>query len=134
MQVMYKYRKYYFKKERGILFMLILPFITLVQFPFMILAPFFEIVAIYTLLSNPMLVIKYFTYFLLIALAFNIIAFVLARERRVWLLLLTPLTRIYYQYLWYIVLAKSLYAIVKGGYYPWNKMKHTGSVELQYSS
>ena len=134
MQVMYKYRKYYFKKDRGILFMLILPFITLVQFPFMILAPFFEIVAIYTLLSNPMLVIKYFTYFLLIALAFNIIAFVLARERRVWLLLLTPLTRIYYQYLWYIVLAKSLYAIVKGGYYPWNKMKHTGSVELQYSS
>ncbi|MEK6818525.1 MAG: glycosyltransferase family 2 protein, partial [Nanoarchaeota archaeon] len=133
LQVLFKYRRLLLKKNYGLLFFLILPFISLVQFPFMILAPFVDLMAVLTALINTKLVLTYFLYFLVVAYFFNISAFLIAKEKRIWLLLLLPISRIYYQFLWYFILYKSVASALRGRVYPWNKIQHDGSVNLNYS-
>ena len=131
LQVLYKHRESYFKKDKGMLFLLILPFLIFLQLPFMLLAPFVDIIAIATLFINYNLVVTFFLYFLAIHMLFNIIAFILAKEKRIWLLLIIPLSRFYYQPVWYFILYKSIVAILKGEIYPWNKLNHVGSVIVE---
>ena len=132
MQVLYKYRDLYFKRRYGFLGMVFLPFNLFIKLPFMLLSPIIDLLAIvfFIFISNE-LVLTYFLWFLVLHLALTAIALVYARERRVWLLLLLPIQRTFYQFVFYYVLYSCTITALRGLFVPWIKSTHIGSVKLQ---
>ena len=132
LQVLFKNRKIYFKREFGILGMIVLPYMGLIQLPFMLLAPLFDLVAIlFFFLVSPEDVLRYFFAFLLFNFLLTLLAFIFAKETRIWLLALIPVQRLLYQGIWYYILYRSVLTALKGSLVPWRKLVHLGSVELE---
>lgn len=127
-QVLFKNKDIYFRPKYGFLGTILLPYMSIVQTPFLILGLLIDIVAILTLFHNPIQVITFYLIFLLVQYFLTIIAFIYGRETRFYLLIYVPLVRTYYQILWYWNLYTSVVRIIKGVYLPWNKLSHLGSV------
>jgi cellulose synthase/poly-beta-1,6-N-acetylglucosamine synthase-like glycosyltransferase/peptidoglycan/xylan/chitin deacetylase (PgdA/CDA1 family) len=129
-QVFYKHRFMFFRKKYGVLGMIILPYIGLVQIIMALLAPFVDAMSIFFLYYFTRTVVNSFLAYLALTYIITITAFIIAKEKRVWLLLFIPIARFYYQALWYYVLYKTFFTALKGEYVPWNKLKHVGNVKL----
>jgi cellulose synthase/poly-beta-1,6-N-acetylglucosamine synthase-like glycosyltransferase/peptidoglycan/xylan/chitin deacetylase (PgdA/CDA1 family) len=130
LQVLYKHRDIYFKTQYGYLGALLLPYLGIIQTPFLFLGPLFDLVALITLFIFPQEVIVYFLIYLGINMILTIVAFIFAGESRWHLLIYVPVIRTYYQMIWYYNLYTCLVRIVQGVYIPWNKLNHKGSVEI----
>lgn len=131
MQVLYKNRRFFFKKKSGFLGFFILPYMAFLQFPTMAIAPLVDLLSVITFVFNPIKVVAFFYLFLIIKSSEVFTAFVIARERRLQYLLHLPTMRIIYQFFWYKNLYSCIFTMFKGEYLPWNKLTHFGKVELE---
>jgi cellulose synthase/poly-beta-1,6-N-acetylglucosamine synthase-like glycosyltransferase/peptidoglycan/xylan/chitin deacetylase (PgdA/CDA1 family) len=132
LQVLFKNRKIYFKREHGTLGMILLPYLSLVQLPFMLLAPLVDFLAlVFFIFVSPEDILRYFLIFLLFNFCLTLLAFIFAKETRIWLLALVPAQRLFYQMIWYCVLYRSFLTALKGSFVPWKKLVHLGSVNLE---
>lgn len=129
-QVLYKNRDMFFKRKYGLLGLVILPFNLMVLIPLSLLGPFVDLIAIVLLFFVPATIATYFVGFLMIKYVLVIVAFIFAKETKIWLLATLPLYRVYYQAIWYYVLYKSFIKALKGEHMLWNKLKHKGSVKI----
>lgn len=131
LQVLYKYRSMYFKREYGVLGVFVLPYLALIQLPLMLLAPIIDLLAVtFLLFISPFPIVNYFLAFLMLNFTITLIAFLFARESRIWLLAFLPIARIVYQGIWYYTLYRSVFTALKGLFIPWAKLTHRGSVSL----
>lgn len=131
LQVLYKHRHMNFNRRYGPLGMVVLPYLGLIQLPLMLLSPFVDLLAFVSLIYSPGVILTYFLGFLILKYILTLVAFILARETKVWLLIFLPAARIFYQGLWYYTLYCSVLRAIKGVYVPWMKLAHKGNVTIQ---
>lgn len=129
-QVLFKNKDIYFSTKKGFLGAILLPYLAFIQLPFLLLAPIIDISAIFLLIKAPMLVVYYFSIYLLIQMILAAITFFYGKDGRIWLILYIPLMRIYYQSFWYFNLYKCFIKAIRGDWVNWNKLEHKGTVEL----
>jgi peptidoglycan-N-acetylglucosamine deacetylase len=131
LQVFFKNRDTFFKPKYGFLGMIVLPYLFLIQLPMMVFSPIVDLLAIlFFFFVSPKDTLIYFTIFLGMHFSFATIALLLARETRIYLLLLVPIQRFLYQVIWYYILYKSIITALEGRYLPWIKLNHEGQVNL----
>lgn len=132
LQVLYKYRDVYFRPRRYGTLAIVLPYMALVQLPAMLIAPLIDTLAvvIFFFVASEMIV-TYFLGFMVLNTFLTLVAFGFAREGKVWLVLLVPLGRIFYQGIWYYILYRSVLTALRGSFVSWAKLKHKGSVSLE---
>ena len=135
LQVIYKNREIIFDRKYGSLGLILLPYIIFLQLPFMFISPVIDILAIfYLVLISPHPIVNYFVLFLIFYTLLTLLAFILAREKRFWLLALLPLKRFIYQAIWYYTLYKSIVIALKGVFVPWAKLVHFGKVKMSQTT
>lgn len=131
LQVLYKHKDIYFRKDYGVLGMILLPYLTFFQLPQMLVSPIVDFLAlVFLFFISPQLILLYFLAFLLLNFILTLAAFVFARETRIWLLAFLILQRIIYQGIWYYILYRSVIKAASGVFVPWMKLAHRGSVAL----
>ena len=131
LQTLFKYRKYFFKSQHGLLTRFLLPYNAFVVLPFAAMSPIFDLITFnYVIWVNPRPILDYLVLFLIIFSVLVTISFLLSGEKSYWLILLIPLYRTIYQFIWYFILYKSLATALKGVFVPWTKSVHYGSFDL----
>ncbi|KPJ70839.1 hypothetical protein AMJ51_00800 [Microgenomates bacterium DG_75] len=132
LQVFFKHKDIYFRRKYGVLGIIVLPYQALIQLPLMLLSPMIDFFAfVLFFLVSPENILRYFLAFLSLNLILTSLAFIFAKELRIWLLAFVPIQRFYYQGIWYYVLYRSVLTALKGPLVPWQKLARLGNVNIK---
>lgn len=134
MQCLWKYKSFMFRLDRKVFGFIVIPNSAMFNIFLPLLFPFIDIAAIILLFIGGLsVVIKSYLLFTVIDLLYTIHALKKEPKEDWWLLLLTPLQRLYYRPVMYYVVIKSFIRALRGTGGSWQKLSRTGSAEELYN-
>ncbi len=133
LQCIWKYKKYTFNLRRPSLGFIILPNNILSNIVIPLSSPIIDLYGLYAIIfGHSVQVIQMYLFFVLFDFLYCSIAFKFEKGNRK-LLLYIPLQRLFYRFIMYYIIVKSVIKAIEGTSALWNKVKRTGLTQQYYS-
>lgn len=133
LQCIWKYKRYTFSIKRPSLGFIILPNNILSNIIIPISSPIIDLYGLYAIIfGQSTQVIQMYLFFVLFDFLYCAIAFAFEKDNKR-LLLYIPLQRLFYRFIMYYIIIKSVIKAIEGTSALWNKVRRTGLTQQYYS-